>query len=96
MLVKVSILDRDPRILSEMGAKVVFVSRRRRPRRRAAPWVMAPSRPSCGRTARRVWVVENEAVRRVTVDVGETRGDKIEVRQGLTGGEASCCSRPPR
>lgn len=94
VLVKVSILDRDPRILSEMGAKVVFVSRGAD--RAAAPRrVMAPSAAVVQENgSAHVWVVENEAVRRVTVDVGETRGDKIEVRQGLTGGE-SLVLQPP-
>lgn len=94
VLVKVSILDRDPRILSEMGAKVVFVSRGAD--RAAAPRrVMAPAAAVVQENgSAHVWVVENEAVRRVTVDAGETRGDKIEVRQGLTGGE-SLVLQPP-
>lgn len=94
VLVKVSILDRDPRILSEMGAKVVFVSRGAD--RAAAPRrVMAPSAAVVQESgSAHVWVVENEAVRRVSVDVGATRGDKIEIRQGLSGGE-SLVLQPP-
>lgn len=94
VLVKVSILDRDPRILSEMGAKVVFVSRGAD--RAAAPRrVMAPAAAVVQESgSAHVWVVENEAVRRVTVDAGATRGDKIEIRQGLSGGE-SLVLQPP-
>src|SRR5262249_13325105 len=101
VLVKVSILDHDPRILPEMGAKVVFDAH-------AAPGVPgqspgpAPTRrvfvPRAaivqvdGRAA--VWVVENGVVRQQTVDVGPERGDRIEVRQGLQGGESLVLSPP--
>jgi hypothetical protein len=61
--VKVSILDRDPRILPEMGAKVSSCARPIRPPRarraacwcRAPRWCMVPAAIACGwwRTARR-------------------------------------------
>jgi RND family efflux transporter MFP subunit len=87
VLVKVSILDRDPRILPEMGAKVVF----------EAPGALAQAAPrrvfvpqsaiqQAGGQAM-VWVVENASVRQQGVDVGSVRGDRIEVRRGLSGGE---------
>ena len=41
-----------------------------------------------------VWVVEAGAVRRQAVDVGPTRGDRIEVRQGLSGGETLVLDPP--
>ena len=87
VLVKVSILDRDPRILPEMGAKVVFDAQN-------APVAAAPRRvfvpqaalvQSGGRTF--VWVMANGVVREQAVDAGPARGDRVEVRQGLTGGE---------
>lgn len=88
VLVKVSILDRDPRILPEMGAKVVFTAREgaaavAAPRRVLAP-AAAVVRSADGAA---VWVVEDGAVRRVSVDVGEARGERLEVRKGLSGGE---------
>lgn len=86
--VKVAILDRDPRILPEMGAKVVFESRGAQ--EQAAPRrVFVPqSAVTQADGASVVWVVEDGRVRRVTVDTGPTRGDQVEVRQGLTGGES--------
>jgi RND family efflux transporter MFP subunit len=94
VLVKVSILDRDPRILPEMGAKVVFEARHAQvaaaPRRVFVPQaalVMAGGRAS-------VWVMENGAVRQQAVDVGPARGDRVEVRQGLLGGESLVLSPP--
>ncbi|HEY6193982.1 MAG TPA: efflux RND transporter periplasmic adaptor subunit [Candidatus Eisenbacteria bacterium] len=94
VLVKVSILDHDPRILPEMGAKVVFDAHGAQalaaPRRVFVPQAAvgeAGGRPS-------VWVVEDGKVRQQSVDVGPQRGDRIEVRQGLAGGESLVLSAP--
>ena len=95
VLVKVSILDHDPRILPEMGAKVVFTAHEGEPKQAAIRRVLVPEaavvRSSSGAA---VWVVEEGRARRVTVDVGTTRGDRIEIRQGLAGGE-SLVLQPP-
>jgi RND family efflux transporter MFP subunit len=94
VLVKVSILDRDPRILPEMGAKVVFDAQgaqaQAAPRRVFVP--QAALVTSEGRSA--VWVVTDGAVHRTWVDVGPVRGDRVEVRQGLTGGETLVLGAP--
>lgn len=94
VLVKVSILDRDPRILPEMGAKVVFDAQNAQiaaaPRRVFVP--QAALVQSGGRAF--VWVIANGAVREQAVDVGPTRGDRVEVRQGLTGGESLVLTPP--
>ena len=94
VLVKVSILDRDPRILPEMGAKVVFDAQNAQAQ--AAPrrvFVPKAALVSAG-GASSVWVIEDGAVRRRTVDVGPARGDRIEVRQGLSGGETLVLDPP--
>jgi RND family efflux transporter MFP subunit len=94
VLVKVSILDRDPRILPEMGAKVVFDAQNGQvaaaPRRVFVP--QAALVQSGGRAF--VWVMANGAVREQGVDVGPARGDRVEVRQGLTGGESLVLTPP--
>ncbi len=94
VLVKVSILDRDPRILPEMGAKVVFEPggspAQAAPRRVFVP--QAAITQADGKAS--VWVVENGAARLQGVDVGPVRGDRIEVRQGLSGGESLVLSPP--
>jgi RND family efflux transporter MFP subunit len=86
VLVKVSILDRDPRILPEMGAKVVFAP--------AAAGTAAPRRVFVPRNAvvsargaTTVWVIEDGKVRSQPVTLGPDRGDRVEVRNGLAGGE---------
>jgi RND family efflux transporter MFP subunit len=94
VLVKVSILDHDPRILPEMGAKVVFESHgaaaAAAPRRVLVPAAAVVQ----GGAGASVWVVADGRVHRVIVDVGPARGDKIEIRQGLAGGE-SLVLQPP-
>ena len=94
VLVKVSILDRDPRILPEMGAKVVFEAQ-------GAQVAAAPRRVFVPQTAivqaggrAFVWVMTDGVVRQQAVDVGPARGDRIEVRQGLAGGESLVLAPP--
>jgi RND family efflux transporter MFP subunit len=94
VLVKVSILDHDPRILPEMGAKVVFESH-------GAALAAAPRRVLVPASAvvqaagaASVWIVDGGKVKRVRVDVGAPRGDKLEIRRGLAGGE-SLVLEPP-
>jgi hypothetical protein len=94
--VKVSILDRDPRILPEMGAKVVFVRGEGEGAATVAPRrVMVPSAAvGQGSEGARVWVVENGRVSARAVDVGATRGDQVEIRRGLNGGESIVLGAP--
>jgi RND family efflux transporter MFP subunit len=88
VLVKVSILDHDSRILPEMGAKVVFESKGA-PLATAIRRVLVPAAALVqGGAGASVWVVEADKVRRVTVDVGAARGEQVEIRQGLAGGES--------
>ena len=90
VLVKVSILERDPRILSEMGAKVVFLREVATAATAAAakPRVTVPT-DAIARdgAATRVWIVrENKLVSR-DVTLGRERGTLIEVERGLEGSE---------
>lgn len=87
VLVKVSILDRDPRILPEMGAKVVFL-------READSALITPRRVLVPEAAivreggaTSVWVIESGRVTARPVTLGAVRGADLEVRDGLTGGE---------
>ena len=96
VLVKVSILDRDPRILPEMGAKVVFEAGQ------SAPAAAAPLRVSVPAAAvvrdngaAKVWVVENATARARVVELGRENGDNIEIRSGVSGGESVVLEPPP-
>ena len=91
--VKVSIVDRDPRILTEMGAKVEFLQ----PARVAAsggaqpaerPRILVPAeavRTQNGRDV--VWIVRDGRLQSRDVDAGPVSGNFREIRSGLSGGE---------
>ncbi|HET7225357.1 MAG TPA: efflux RND transporter periplasmic adaptor subunit [Candidatus Eisenbacteria bacterium] len=88
VLVKVAILDHDPRILPEMGAKVEFV------RGAGAQGVTLPRRVTVPKDAvvgegagTRVWVIAGDRVHARAVTLGPARDDQLEVRAGLTGDE---------
>jgi multidrug efflux pump subunit AcrA (membrane-fusion protein) len=96
--VKVSILDHDPRILTEMGARVEFLeAARSSASATGAPGTNAPpSRPrvtvpaEAVRTdggATVVWLVSDGRLERRAVDAGPVSGGMREVRSGLVGGE---------
>jgi RND family efflux transporter MFP subunit len=91
--VKVAIVDRDPRILTEMGAKVEFLTPARptpagtqQPVER--PRIIVPAdavRSDNGRDV--VWVVRDGRLQRRDVDAGPVSGSFREIRAGLSGGE---------
>ena len=91
--VKVSILDRDPRILTEMGAKVEFLEAPRPVAAGAAqpverPRIIVPAeavRSENGRDV--VWIVRDGRLQRRDVDAGPVSGNFREIRAGLSGGE---------
>jgi len=91
--VKVTIVDRDPRILTEMGAKVEFLEA---PRAQTAgaqapvqrPRILVPAdavRSENGRDV--VWLVRDGRLQRRDVDAGPVSGNFREIRSGLSGGE---------
>lgn len=85
--VKVSITDRDPRILPEMGARVEFLDTATvSPNAPARIFVPAAAVANAG-GATVVWVVREGLVKRTTVDAGPVSGGRREVRSGLSGGE---------
>ena len=91
--VKVSILDRDPRILTEMGAKVEFLQAPRAANAGtqqpvARPRIIVPAeavRSENGRDV--VWVVRDGRLQSRDVDAGPVSGNFREIRSGLSGGE---------
>jgi RND family efflux transporter MFP subunit len=96
VLVKVAILDKDPRILPEMGARVVFV-----PRVGPGAAVTVPRRvlvPSAAIVSdgagKHVWTVEHGVVKSQPVELGAEREGRVEVRSGLSGGESVVLDPP--
>ena len=96
VLVKVSILDRDPRILPEMGAKVVFLRGGGAPATVAPRRVTVPKEAVAQRDGRSVvWVVTDGVARATTVELGPEHEGVTEIRNGLQGGESIVLSPPP-
>jgi RND family efflux transporter MFP subunit len=90
--VKVSILDHDPRILPEMGARVDFLEPERP--RGEAPVAALPRMfrvPAAavfqnqGETV--VWIIRDGRLERRPVDAGPVSAGFREIRTGLSGGE---------
>jgi RND family efflux transporter MFP subunit len=89
--VKVSILDRDPRILPEMGAKVDFLEPEQPGAAGAAPAralvrVPAAAVKADGGTSY-VWLVRDGKLSKRAVTTGPVSAGFLEVRSGLNGGE---------
>jgi RND family efflux transporter MFP subunit len=90
--VKVSIVDRDPRILPEMGARVDFLEPEARlagaPTAVAAPRIRVPAavvHEDGGRSV--VWLVRDGHLEARAVQAGPMSGGFREIRSGLAGGE---------
>jgi RND family efflux transporter MFP subunit len=92
--VKVSILDRDPRILPEMGARVDFLVEEDSARAAAGARQAGPTRLRVPATAVRelngqsvVWLIRNGKLESRQVDAGPVSAGYREIRSGLSGGE---------
>jgi RND family efflux transporter MFP subunit len=89
--VKVSILDRDPRILPEMGAKVDFLEAEQPRAAGAAPARASIRVPSAALRsdggASYVWLVREGRLTKRPVTPGPVSGGFLEIRSGLSGGE---------
>jgi multidrug efflux pump subunit AcrA (membrane-fusion protein) len=80
--VKVAFLERDPRVLPEMSAKVAFLSRPvgagEQSPVRAVPAAAVDTRN--GRDL--IFLIQEDQVREVPVQLGRRLGDMIELREG--------------
>jgi HlyD family secretion protein len=91
--VKVTIIDRDPRILTEMGAKVEFLEAPR-PATAGAnqpverPRIIVPAEAVHSENGRDVvWIIRDGRLQSRDVDAGPVSGNFREIRSGLSGGE---------
>ena len=90
--VKVTIVDRDPRILPEMGARVDFLEPEAKlagvPTVAAAPRIRVPAtvvHEENGQSI--VWLVRDGRLESRAVEAGPTSAGYREIRKGLSGGE---------
>ena len=89
--VRIGFLQRDPRILPDMGVKVAFLEERSEP---ASPAAENVARIAVPKTAvggeggqRYVWVVRDDVAERRQVTVGESLGSRLHIAEGLQAGE---------
>jgi len=86
VLVKVRFVDKDPRVLPDMSAKVAFLEKPV-PANEKKPVAAVQPRSIVERDGRKVaFIVKDDKVRRTEVTTGRKLGDLIEV-QGLKAGE---------
>jgi RND family efflux transporter MFP subunit len=87
--VRVGFLDRDGRVLPDMGVRVAFLEKMDQAQRRVEPvGVLVPgdavARDDAGEY---VFVVVNETVSRRAVTTGARRGSRVQVLAGLSRGD---------
>lgn len=87
VLAKVRFLDKDPRVLPEMSAKVSFLSREASAAERAPRMAVQPA-AVIDRNGRRVaYLIRDGAVSEVAVETGAKLGELLEVVKGLKAGD---------
>lgn len=89
VLVKISILEPDARILPEMAARVEFLEEASGEQAAGEPArVFVPAAAVRDETGQAVvWVVRDGRLERIAVDAGPVSGGRREIRAGLSGGE---------
>lgn len=86
LLVKVRFVERDPRVLPDMSAKVAFLSRAVPPNERKPVTAVQPAAITERDGRKVVFVVQDDKVRQIPVSVGKKIGELLEV-QGIKAGD---------
>lgn len=95
VLVRIAILELDPRILPDMGVKVTFLRDNEEAAPAARPVTLVPKGAiTTDGTQSYVFVVVNDRADRRAVTTGGTDGDRVEVIAGLNAGERVVVSPP--
>lgn len=96
VLVRIAFDALDPRILPDMGVKVVFLGAPVPAAAEAGPRLLVP-RAAVRRDGSQdvVFVVAGDRAERRAARVGRTEGDKVEVTAGLAAGERVVLDGPP-
>ncbi|HTP66301.1 MAG TPA: efflux RND transporter periplasmic adaptor subunit [Geobacteraceae bacterium] len=87
VLVKVKFLDRDPRVLPEMSAKVAFLQREVRPDEQKPLTAVNPQAVITRGGRKVVFLIKGERVAETPVTLGKGVGDLIEVLGGVKAGD---------
>jgi RND family efflux transporter MFP subunit len=87
IMVKVRFLDKDPRILPEMRAKVSFLSRPVRPEEQKPRTAVNRSALMSHGSSDTVFVIRGDRVVETPVKTGQELGEMIEILDGVKAGE---------
>jgi RND family efflux transporter MFP subunit len=96
VMVKVRFIDKDPRILPEMRAKVSFLSRPVKPEEEKPRTVVNPKAVVTNEGKSKVFIVQEGKVREASVTLGPPLGDMVEVLNGLKAGDRVVVKPPKR
>lgn len=86
VMVKVRFIDKDPRILPDMSAKVAFLSRAVRSEEQIPRTVINPDAIISRNGKKTVFIVKDNHTFEIPITTGEKFGDMIEVIDGLKAG----------
>jgi len=87
ILVKVSFIDKDSRILPEMSAKVAFLSRDIKDDEQEPRTALLESAILTQNNKKSVFLINGNRVKEIPITVGDRFGDMVEVLQGVKAGD---------
>ncbi|MGH8762157.1 MAG: efflux RND transporter periplasmic adaptor subunit [Nitrosospira sp.] len=87
VLVKIRFVDRDPRVLPEMSAKVAFLEKEMTAGQRTARTVVQPDAIIQRNGTSTVFIIKDEKAVEVAIETGERIGDMVEVLKGPKAGD---------
>mgnify|MGYP001606166944 FL=1 len=87
VLVKVRFVDRDPRVLPEMSAKIAFLEKEMAAEQRTARTVVQPDAITRRNGRSVVFLMKDEKAVETPIETGEKIGDMVEVLQGPKAGD---------
>jgi RND family efflux transporter MFP subunit len=96
VMVKVRFLERDPRVLPEMSARVAFLEREVTRGEEAPKTAVNPAALVTRNGKQAVFVVQDDKAVETTVTLGEKIGDGIEVLDGIGPGEKVVVNPPKK
>ena len=96
VMVKVRFIDKDPRILPDMSARVAFLSRPLEELDQKPRTVVPPAAIVTRNGRPTVYRVDDDRVSEVAIETGETLGDMTVVRSGLRPGEKVVLNPPEK
>jgi RND family efflux transporter MFP subunit len=96
VMIKVRFIDKDPRVLPEMSARVAFLERPVEKNEEAPKTAVNPAAVVERQGKKAVFVVKGDSVVLTPVQTGEPMGDLVEVQSGVKPGDKVVVSPPAK